>query len=138
VRNIYFLFDFITGGLLSFVCRPIIVADAGFKVPWHQMVLALGWDHVGWVRKPNFYKIEGENKDWKSVNVLFKQATSTAQCFRGKLTRSNCFDTTFVLHKGAVKGRHKLTAKVRGAVQNIHSSKQLAVASHGCLPAYRL
>ena len=109
--------------LLPVHCRPIIVADAGFKVPWHQMVLALGWDHVGRVRKPNFYKIEGENKDWQSVNVLFKQATSTAQCFRGQLTRSNRFDTTFVLYKGAAKGRHKLTAEGKRC-RSKHSQQQ--------------
>jgi hypothetical protein len=49
--------------LLPVHCRPIIFTNAGFKVPWHQMVLSLGWDHAGWVRKPNFYKIEGEDKD---------------------------------------------------------------------------
>jgi len=69
--------------LLPTDCRPIIVANADFKVPWHQMVLSLGWVHVGRVRKPNFHKIEGVNKDWQSVNMLFKQATSTAQGFRG-------------------------------------------------------
>lgn len=97
--------------LLPANCRPIIVADAGFKVPWHEMVLSLGWDYVGRVRKPNYYKIEGKNEDWQSVDVIFKQATSTAKCFKGQLTKSNNFDTTFVLYKGAAKGRHKLTAE---------------------------
>lgn len=96
-------------GLLPENCHPIIVADAGFKVPWHEMVLALSWDYVGRVRKPNSCCIDG--KTWQPVDEIFKTATSTAKCFEGELTKSNGFDTTFVLYKAPSKGRHKLTAE---------------------------
>ena len=95
-------------GLLPENCHPIIVADAGFKVPWHEMVLFLGWDYVGRVRKPNLCRIDG--KTWQPVDEIFKTATSTAKCFTGELTKSNGFETTFVLYKKPSKGRHKLTA----------------------------
>lgn len=95
--------------LLPNNCHPIIVADAGFNVPWHKLVLSLGWDYVGRVRKPNYCKLEGEN--WEHLDDIFKKATKTAKCYKGQLTKSNQFDTTFVLYKGTSKGRHKLTAE---------------------------
>ena len=90
-------------------CQPIILADAGFQVPWHELVLSLGWDYIGRVRKPNHCKLEGE--DWQDLDKIFKKATKTAKCYKGLLTKRNHFKTTFVLYKGASKGRHKLTAE---------------------------
>lgn len=103
-------------------CRPIIVADAGFKVPWHKLVLSLGWDYVGRVRKPNYYSLNGE--DWRPVKSLFEKANLRTQCFKGKLTKSNQFDTTFILHRNPAKGRHKFTAQ--GKVCHSKHSKQHA------------
>jgi len=60
--------------LLPEGCRPIIVTDAGFKIPWFKLVASLGGDYVGRSRKPNFFSLNGEN--WQSINVLFKKATS--------------------------------------------------------------
>jgi hypothetical protein len=31
-------------------CRPVIVTDAGFKVPWFKEISALGWHFIGRVR----------------------------------------------------------------------------------------
>jgi chloramphenicol O-acetyltransferase len=87
--------------------RPIIVSDAGFKVPWFKLVLFLGWDYLGRSRKPNYFSLNGEN--WQSITVLFKQATSTAKCFKGLLTKYKQYPTTFVLYKNRAKNRHKLT-----------------------------
>jgi hypothetical protein len=96
-------------GLLPEGCRPIVVADAGFKVPWHKLVLSLGWDYVGRVRKPNHYSLNGE--DWRPVKELFEKANSRTPLFKGKLTKNNPFDTPFILHRKPAKGRHKFTAK---------------------------
>ncbi len=93
--------------LLPDNCRPIIIADAGFQVPWHELVLSLGWDYVGRVRKPNCCKLAGG--EWQRLDEIFKKATNTAKCYNGKLTKRNQFETLFVLYKGASKGRHKLT-----------------------------
>lgn len=89
-------------------CRPIIVADAGFKVPWHKLILEMGWDYVGRVRRPNYYS--SDRKKWRPVTKLFKQATRRVKCFPGFLTKSNQFKTNFVLFKGKTQGRHKYTA----------------------------
>ena len=37
-------------GLLPKNTVPIIVTDAGFRIPWFQLVSSLGWDYVGRVR----------------------------------------------------------------------------------------
>ena len=99
--------------LLPKDCRPIIVTDAGFKVPWFKLVLSLGWDYVGRSRKPNFFSLNGEN--WQSINVLFKKATSTAKCFKGLLTKYKQYETTFVLYKNKAKGRQKLNKQGKRA-----------------------
>src|ERR1700733_2681386 len=31
-------------------CKPIIITDGGFQIPWFKAVLALDWDYVGRVR----------------------------------------------------------------------------------------
>ncbi len=66
-----------------------------------------------------------------------KQAISTAQCFRGQLTRSNRFVTTFVLYKGAAKGRHKLTAEGKRC-RSKHSQQQATGGSEPWLLASSL
>lgn len=38
--------------LLPKETKPIIVTDAGFKMPWIELVKSLGWDYVGRVRRP--------------------------------------------------------------------------------------
>jgi len=88
---------------------PIIVTDAGFKVPWFRQVLSLNWHYVGRVRKPNGYKIG--NEDWQCIENLYEQATSTPKLLSGKLARSNELDTHFVLFKGKHKGRVSLNCK---------------------------
>ena len=96
--------------LLPENCQPIIIADAGFKVPWHELVISLGWDYIGRVRKPNDCKLEGE-ETFQHLDEIFKKATPTPNCYDGELTKSNQFETTFILYKGPSKGRHKLTAE---------------------------
>ncbi|MFT6779819.1 MAG: hypothetical protein ACJAV1_003763 [Paraglaciecola sp.] len=35
---------------------PVIVTDAGFRIPWFTLVESLGWDFVGRVRNKTFCK----------------------------------------------------------------------------------
>jgi hypothetical protein len=109
--------------LLPENCKPIIAADAGFKVPWHELVLSLGWDYVGRVRKPNSVCIDGVT--WHPVDEIFKAATSTAKYFEGGLTISKDFATRFVLYKGPNKGRHKKTAEGKRCASK-HSEQHAA------------
>jgi len=54
-------------------CCPIIVTDAGFKVPWFRQVLSLGWDFVGRTRKPNFYVLH-DNDNWQCISEFYKKS----------------------------------------------------------------
>ena len=33
--------------MLPSACKPVIVSDADFRVPWFKLVESLGWDYVG-------------------------------------------------------------------------------------------
>ncbi|UAA37224.1 IS4 family transposase [Paraneptunicella aestuarii] len=85
---------------------PVIVTDAGFKTPWFNTVLSLGWHFVGRARKPNFFHINDEN--WQCITSLYPAATSCPKTFAGQLCRSSPMDVRFVLYKQNPKGRHKL------------------------------
>lgn len=86
--------------------KPIIVTDAGFKVPWFRQVLCLGWNYVGRVRKPNFYRTQGAQ--WQCISHLYQSASSTPKLLKGQLSRSNALATHLVLFKDKMKGRVSL------------------------------
>jgi hypothetical protein len=70
-------------------CRPIVVTDAGFKVPWLKQIRKLGWHYIARVRG---------NQAFISVGQLYKKARTTPQCLgKIKLTSSQRYVTTAVL-----------------------------------------
>jgi Transposase DDE domain len=62
--------------LLPSGCQPIIVTDAGFRVPWFQAVRALGWDYVGRVR--GTVTLCTGNGQWQRISVLHAVAKRRA------------------------------------------------------------
>jgi hypothetical protein len=88
-------------------CKPIIVTDAGFKVPWFRVVLALGWDFVGRTRQPNFYRLD-QTAGWHCITELYQIANSHPKAFTGQITRSNSLACQLVLYKQTARGRHRL------------------------------
>ena len=96
--------------ILHSECKPIIVTDAGFKVPWFRQVLGLGWDFLGRTRKPNFYVIN-RDEHWKCISEFYKKASRTPKSFNGKITRSNPLSCRLVLFKSPAKDRHHLNRK---------------------------
>jgi len=68
--------------LLPEDCRPIIVTDAGFRIPWFQLVTSLGWDYVGRVRnRTHCQKLTETFRDdptdgyWFPIKGLYQFAT---------------------------------------------------------------
>jgi hypothetical protein len=59
---------------------------------------------------------------WLHADEVFKKATSTAKCYKGLLTVSNEFETTFILYKRPAKGRHKKTTEGKRC-QSKHSEQ---------------
>lgn len=108
--------------ILPLGCCPIIVTDAGFKNPWFKAVVSLGWDYVGRVRGVTYYN---DNKGFKLINTLFKNATSTAKAL-GEiiLAKTNPMITNAYIYKHKLKGRKKITKS--GTVAKDKSSKKYA------------
>jgi hypothetical protein len=89
-------------------CRPIVVTDGGFKVPWFKLILSFGWDYVGRIRGRTMLR-ENEESDWDYIKNLFPMASSTPKHIGCReITRSNPINTHLVLYKGKPKGRHRL------------------------------
>ncbi|TVQ85967.1 MAG: hypothetical protein EA400_14295 [Chromatiaceae bacterium] len=77
--------------LLPAGVAPIVIADAGFKVPFHREVESLGWRWVGRVR--------GRVKSrWTSCKRIFMRATAAPTALgEGDWVRSNPLRAVFVL-----------------------------------------
>jgi len=89
-------------------CRPIVVTDGGFKVPWFKLILSFGWDYVGRIRGRTMLR-EDEKSDWDYIKNLYPTATSTPKHIGSReITRSNPIDSHLVLYKGKPQGRHRL------------------------------
>jgi len=93
--------------LLPASVAPIIIADAGFKVPFYQEVERLGWRWVGRVRGRDYVRL---NQRWVSCQTLFKRATATA-LGEGDWVRSNPLRACFVLVRLVDKGRRGNTIR---------------------------
>lgn len=111
-------------------CTPIIVTDAGFRIPWFVQVLALGWDYVGRVRGETTVQIT-PNSEFIRVKSLYSQATRRAMLFPSVLfSLTHKFPCAFVLFKAKPKGR-----KRRGKMGRIaRGRKSLRSAARGREP----
>ena len=90
---------------------PVIVADAGFKVPFYRTVERLGWRWVGRVRGRDYLRLTAR---WVSCKTIFKRATPTATSLGcGDWVKSNPLRALFVLVKQPPKGRRAKTAAGR-------------------------
>ena len=106
---------------------PIIIADAGFKVPFHREVEALGWRWVGRVRGRDFVRLKSR---WSSCKTLFGRATATPTALgEGDWVRSNPLRAVFALVRRVPKGRRGKTAfgkraRSKASTQNARSAKE--------------
>ena len=87
-------------------CKPIIVADAGFRFPWFKKVRDIGFDFVGRVRHKGVYKSTDGSLLGANCLALYKKATNMAQHL-GRLifTREWKFECNVVLYKKKSKNR---------------------------------
>ena len=99
--------------LLPATAAPIIVADAGFKVPFYREVERLGWRWVGRVRGRDYIKLTSR---WRSCKRVFAGATETPSALGiGEWVRSNPLRAAFVLVRQPHQGRRAKTASGRRA-----------------------
>ena len=89
-------------------CSPIVITDAGFRVPWFRQVLDLEWDYIGRVRNRDMVQM-AQNTRWIGAKTLYAQAMNKAKLFSDvALTRSNTLLCSLVLFKAKPKGRKHL------------------------------
>lgn len=82
---------------------PIIITDAGFRVPWFKQVKALGWDFVGRTRLPCTYSTD--KTEWQCLTKLYAQATTRPKIMTGYLTSTHEYQVNMALYKSKEKGR---------------------------------
>ncbi len=112
--------------MLPETCRPIIVSDAGFRVPWFDLIESLGWDYVGRVRNKTMCR-QNEEEEWFLTRQLYRYASTKVKSLgRYRLRRKNSFECALVIYQKRQKGRKKLTATGQ---RSRTSSNSLANAS---------
>jgi len=95
--------------MLAADCCPIIVSDAGFRVPWFKLVASLGWDWVGRVRNRTFMQVAG-TASWVPAKSLYHKASISPQALgAAHMAQSNPIECQLVLYKGKPKGRGHTT-----------------------------
>jgi hypothetical protein len=88
--------------------KPIVVTDAGFRGPWFNEILAMGWDFVGRVRNKNLVCLEGQST-WHLSKFLYFGATAKPRYLGpGFLSQSHKIHAHFILYKDKKKQRHKV------------------------------
>ncbi|MDQ7073553.1 MAG: IS4 family transposase [Gammaproteobacteria bacterium] len=96
--------------MLPPTCKPIIVSDAGFRIPWFKLIESLGWDFVGRVRNKTMCK-QNSDDEWFLTRELYCHATSTEKSLgRYIMRRNDSFEMNLVIYKQNKKGRKNLTA----------------------------
>lgn len=99
--------------LLPAGIRPILVTDAGFRVPWFRAVEALGWHWVGRVRHRSrvmFIDSSRQDQDWIASKSLYERATARPIALGDvALTESKRFLCRLTLVRRRSRGRHHLT-----------------------------
>ena len=118
--------------------RPILVTDAGFRVPWFRAVEALGWHWVGRVRAPSRVRLIDSvrhGQDWIASKTLYERATTRAVTLGDvALTESKRFLCRLTLVRRHSRGRHHLTRYGKRACGS-YSRKNAARASEPWLLA---
>jgi DDE family transposase len=90
-------------------CHPIIVTDAGFRVPWFRLVEALGFDYVGRVRNRTLCRQEVE--PWLPIKRLYTKAnTRPKDLGLFQLCRNKPIACKMVVYKQKRLGRKHLNA----------------------------
>lgn len=108
--NVHKLFMMKLKSMLPPTCKPIIVSDAGFRVPWFNLIESLGWDFVGRVRNKTMCR-NTRNSDWHLTKDLYQHASLIEKSLgRYIMRRKDSFECNLVVYKQTSKGRKKLTA----------------------------
>lgn len=91
--------------LLPLDCCPIVVTDAGFRVPWCKQVQAFGWDWITRIRSRTMVQ-QQKRGPFEPCKTLWTQATSRARCIEHvTVAKSNPIECRLCLVRGKKTGR---------------------------------
>ena len=91
--------------MLPASCTPIIITDAGFRIPWFQLIISLGWDYIGRVRNATHCKRKCDDI-WFPVKSLYEKATRKSKDLGiYQQGRKQLFESRLVIVKRKPKGR---------------------------------
>ena len=77
--------------------KPVIITDAGFKVPWFKQIRKLGWHYIARMRGNQTLQLPGQEA-YVTVAKVYKKARSTPQWLgEVKLTKAQQYRTQAVL-----------------------------------------
>lgn len=113
-------------GLLPRHVRPILITDAGFRVPWFRSVETAGWHWIGRVRGTTRLRFPGKSSSI-GCRRLFVRATHRARSLGlALLTDRHAFLCRLVLIKHRGSGRHHCIRRGKRRAHNGHSEKMAA------------
>lgn len=114
--------------LLPTHCTPVVIADAGFRVPFFRYVEQLGWDWLGRIRNRDYLCWEGSPYEWVSAKSLYGIATTRAQDLGdAQWVKSNPLTGRLVLVRQPSRGRKDRS--LSGAPRANRRSRQQAKRS---------
>ncbi|MCR9297687.1 IS4 family transposase [Vibrio fluvialis] len=77
--------------------KPVIITDAGFKVPWFKQIRKLGWHYIARVRGNQTLQMPGQEA-FVTVAKVYKKARATPQLLgEVRLTKAQQYRTQAVL-----------------------------------------
>ncbi|WP_321528834.1 IS4 family transposase [Sedimenticola selenatireducens] len=128
-RNIQHLFLDRLATIIPAPCRPIIVADSGFRTPFYRYVEStLGWHWVGRIRGRDFIRTSNETGQWLSAKSAYQKATTKAkQLGNIQWVKNNPLTAFAVLLRQSKKKRTALTydgKKRRSKRNNVHVKRE--------------
>jgi len=94
--------------ILAEDCQPIMVSDAGFRVPWFKLVASFGGDWIGRVRNRTLVPLANEETGFPG-KARYDNATTTPKALgAAHMAQANPITCQRLLYKGKPQGRvHK-------------------------------
>ena len=109
-------------------CRPIIVADAGFRVPFYRYVEQLEWHWVGRIRSRDFIANTAAPEAWYAAALLHEKAKiKPFSVGVVNWVRKHPLLACVTIVRHALKHRHSLTLKKQlrqSKLSKVHAKRE--------------
>jgi len=113
--------------------KPIILSDAGFRTPWFEAVIALGWDYIGRLRGKNTNVRHTKQNHWQKLTVFLRGAHRKVESLGiVDVTKRTPWRCRLIRSRMPRKGRQLLT-KQGVPSRSSRSRKAQRRASEPCL-----